>query len=256
MIIGAGLKMYMGHRQTIEWIARVAEVAGRHPGLRSGAVELFVVPTFPMLVHAVSALSPLAVQVGAQDLFWEDHGPFTGEVSGCELAEIGCSFVEVGHFERRHYFGETDKIVSAKTAASFRNRLTPVVCVGESQPQDPEDAASECLLQLQAALTHSRRTGLLGPMLVAYEPHWAIGAAAAANAHHIRTVCRRLKAAISADDALTGSRVIYGGSAGTGLVEQIDGAADGLFLGRSSHEPAALEAVLDEAAASATRKAD
>lgn len=255
MIIGAGLKMYLGHRQTIEWIARVVEVAGRHPGLQSGVVELFVLPTFPSLVHAVSALSPHAVQVGAQDLCWEDQGPFTGEVSGRELAEIGCSLVEVGHFERRHHFGETNEMVSAKTAAAFRNRLTPVVCVGESQPQDPEDAASACVLQLQETLAHSRQAGLLGPMLVAYEPHWAIGAAAAANAHYIRTVCTRLKAAISTYDALTGSRVIYGGSAGAGLLEQLDGAVDGLFLGRSAHQTDALEAVLDEAAAEASRQA-
>ena len=256
MIIGAGLKMYLGHRQTMEWIAQVADLAGKHPGLTSGAVELFVLPTFTTLVDAVRTLSPLGVKVGAQDLFWEDRGPFTGEVSGRELAEIGCSVVEVGHFERRHHFGETDDIVSAKTAAAFRNRLTPVICVGERQPQHPEEAASECDSQLRAALAHTRRAGLLGPALVAYEPTWAIGAAAAANPTYIRTVCTRLKAAISADDASTGSRVIYGGSAGPGLLEQLDGAADGLFLGRSSHEPAALEAVLDEAAASATKQAE
>lgn len=255
VIIGAGLKMYLGHRETMDWVARVAELAGGHPGVQSGAVELFVVPTFPSLVHTVSSLTPLAVKVGAQDLFWEDQGPFTGEVSGRELAEIGCSFVEVGHLERRRHFGETDDVVSAKTAAALRNGLTPVVCVGEGQPQEAEDAASECVRQLQAALSASRRERLVGPVLVAYEPHWAIGAAAAADPHHIRTVCTRLKAAVTGP-ALRGSRVIYGGSAGPGLLGQLDGTADGLFLGRSSHDPAVLEAVLDEAAAWVTRNAD
>lgn len=250
-MIGAGLKMYLGHRRTREWICQVADLAGRHPALLSGAVELFVLPSFPGLEYAVKALTPLGVRVGAQDLFWEDHGPFTGEVSGSELAEIGCSLVVVGHAERRNHLGETSAMVSAKTAAAFRNGLSPVLCVGEPQQQDPEDAATECIRQLVAALGHSRRTGVLGPMVVAYEPEWAIGAPAPASPHHISTVCHRIKAVVTADEALDGSRVIYGGSAGPGLLRQLEGAVDGLFLGRASHDPVALEAVLEEAAASA-----
>ncbi|MGB3827403.1 MAG: triose-phosphate isomerase family protein [Ornithinimicrobium sp.] len=253
MIIGAGLKMHLGHRQTIDWISGVADLVNGHAGVRSGAVDLFVLPTFPLLRHAVQSLTPLGVHVGAQDLFWEDRGPFTGEVSGTELREIGCSVVEVGHAERRHHLGETEGMVSAKVAAAFRNGLTPVLCVGESSQVDPGDAASDCVLRLHAALSRSRRAGLLGPMLVAYEPEWAIGAAAAAGADHIRTVCAQLKTELSRDAALLGSRVIYGGSAGVGLLEQLDGAADGLFLGRSSHDVTTLESVLDEATAVASQ---
>lgn len=247
VIIGAGLKMYLGHRQTMSWISQVAEVVGRHPGCNGGAVELFVLPSFPVLAYAVQTLSPCGVKVGAQDLFWEDRGPFTGEVSGSEIAELGCSYVEVGHFERRRLLGETDDVVSAKAAAAFRNGLTPVVCIGESHQQEPNDAARECVRQLAAALANSRRAGLLGPALVAYEPQWAIGAAAAANASYIRTVCTALRDALSSDDALAGSRILYGGSAGAGLLTELDGAADGLFLGRSSHNPVVLESILNEA---------
>ncbi|MGA8210372.1 MAG: triose-phosphate isomerase family protein [Nocardioidaceae bacterium] len=255
MIIGAGLKMHLGPRRTTEWVAAVADLAGRHPALRSGAVELLVLPTFPMLTHAVASLSPLGVHVGAQDLFWEDAGPYTGEVSGRELAEIGCSFAEVGHAERRRLFGETDEIVAAKTAAALRNGLSPVICVGEEQAQEPHEAAAECVRQLQSAVAQSRRAGLGGRVVVAYEPTWAIGAAAAARPPYIRTVCTRLKAALSADEALAGSRVIYGGSAGPGLLGQLDGSVDGLFLGRASHDPAALEAVVEEAAVSVVSQA-
>lgn len=251
-VIGAGLKMYLGHRQTSEWIARVAGIAERHPGLRRGAVELFVLPTFPVLVHAVRTLAPLGVRVGAQDLCWADRGPYTGEVSGTELAEIGCTYVEVGHAERRKHFGETDDVVSAKTAAAFRNGLTPVICVGEARPTKPDDAATECVRQLRAALADSRRAGSSRPALVAYEPQWAIGASSAADPGYIRTVCRRLQSALGGDDALAGSRVVYGGSAGSGLLAGLDGAADGLFLGRASHDPAVLESVLDEAVALAS----
>ena len=249
MIIGAGLKMYLGHWDTVDWLRQVARLAERHPGLRRGKVELVVLPTFPTLVHAVRTLSRLNVGVGAQDLCWADRGPFTGEVGGAELAELGCSYVEVGHLERRTHLGETDDVVSRKTAAAFRNRLTPVICIGESRPVAPEDAAEQCAHELEAVLRDSRRARLTASAVVAYEPHWAIGAEAAAAPDHIRTVCARLKSELQADPALAGSRVIYGGSAGTGLLAELAGTVDGLFLGRAAHDPASLEAVLDEALA-------
>ena len=249
MIVGAGLKMYFGHRETVEWLGAVARVAEAHAGVREGAVTLFVLPSFPTLVHAVRILAPLQVGVGAQDLCWADRGPFTGEVSGAELAELGCSFVEVGHVERRTHFGETDEMISRKTAAAFRNHLTPVICVGESRPLAPEDAAEVCARQLRALLTDSRRDGSAGPAVVAYEPHWAVGAEAAAAPDYIRAVCGRLQSELQADDALAGSQVIYGGSAGGGLLAELAGTVDGLFLGRAAHDPAVLRAVLDEAVA-------
>lgn len=251
VIIGAGLKMYLGHRQTLEWVDRVSDLALRHPGVRSGDVELFVLPSFPTVAYAVSRLAPVGVGVGAQDLFWEDRGPFTGEVSGSELAEIGCRYAEVGHLERRKHLGETDEMVSAKTAAALRNGLTPIICVGESEAQDADRAAFECVDQLRRSLASSEQAGVLGAVLVAYEPHWAIGAEAAADSAHIRTVCSRLQQELRGHDALGGSRVIYGGSAGPGLLGQLGGATDGLFVGRSSHDPAVLESILDEAAGAA-----
>ena len=253
MIIGAGLKMYLGHWETVDWLGEVARVAERHTGIRRGTVELFVLPSFTALPHAVRTLSRLNVGVGAQDLFWADRGPFTGEVSGAQLAELGCSYVEVGHAERRLHLGETDEMVSRKTAAAFRNRLTPVICVGEGAQHAPDDAGEECARQLQAVLQDSRRASALGPAVVAYEPHWAIGANAAAEPTHIRSVCARLKAELRGDAALTGSRVIYGGSAGTGLLLELEDVVDGLFLGRAAHDPLVLEAVLDEAAAVSAR---
>jgi triosephosphate isomerase len=225
-------------------VARVAEGCA---GLRQGSLELFVLPTFPCLPDAVRALGRLGVDVGAQDLCWEDRGPYTGEVSGVELAEIGCRYVEIGHMERRKHLGEDDAMVSAKTAAAFRNGLTPVICVGESRPEEPLDAAAECVRQLEATLRDSHRAGVVGPAVVAYEPHWAIGAPSAAEPDYIRTVCRELGTALRADPALAGSRVIYGGSAGSGLLSQLADSVDGLFLGRASHDPGVLAAILDEA---------
>lgn len=246
VIIGAGLKMYLGHGETLAWLDRIAELARTHPVLTDGQAELFVLPTFPALVPAAAALAGTGVALGAQDLFWEDRGPYTGEVSGAELRDIGCTYVELGHAERRRHFGETDHVVSAKTAAAFRNGLTPILCLGELEREDPGRAAAECIRQLDAALTDSRRSGLARPMLFAYEPVWAIGAEQPAGPDYIRTVCNALQDVAAADADLAGSRIIYGGSAGSGLLADLGPAVDGLFLGRFSHDANALAGLMDE----------
>jgi triosephosphate isomerase len=247
LAIGVSLKMYFGHQQTLDWVRTVADIAAVHPAVLGGDVDLFIVPGFPALAESVRLLTGANAEVGAQDLFWEDTGAFTGEVSGSELAEIGCTLVEIGHAERRRLFGETDAIVARKTVAAYRNGLTPLLCIGEAVRQTPANAAAASLGQLDAALAESRYAGVAGPLLVAYEPEWAIGAAEPAEPAYIADVSTRLRSALAADPALAGSRVIYGGSAGPGLLGQLNGAVDGLFLGRFAHDPESLEAILDEA---------
>ena len=242
--VGVSLKMYFGHRQTLDWCARVAELAQHHPAIASGAVELFVIPEFTTLAPAVEILATTGVLVGAQDLFWEDRGAFTGEVSGTDLAEIGISVVEVGHAERRRIFAETDAIVAAKTTAALRNGIAPVLCIGEQSRGDAADAAEQVIRQLENAIADAPE----GRIIVAYEPVWAIGAAAPADPAYIRTVCAALRRHIAGWVDRDGSVVIYGGSAGPGLLGELGGDADGLFLGRFAHSVEALGSVLDEAA--------
>jgi triosephosphate isomerase len=242
--VGVSLKMYFGHRQALDWCARVAELAHAHPAVASGAVELFVIPGYLAVPAAVEILAGSRVAVGAQDLATADAGAFTGEVSGVELAEIGVGVVEVGHAERRRLFGETDDIVAEKTAAALRNGIAPVLCIGENVRDEPADAASECLRQLRSALAGAPD----GRVIVAYEPVWAIGAAEPAPAAYIRAVCAILRASVSTLPGRDGSAVIYGGSAGPGLLTELGDDVDGVFLGRFAHDTAALGRVLDEAA--------
>jgi triosephosphate isomerase len=242
--VGVSLKMYFGHRQSLDWCASVAELARAHPAVASGAVELFVIPGFLTVPAAVEILEGSRVLVGAQDLAAEDGGAFTGEVSGVELAEVGVRVAEVGHAERRRLFGETDEVVAAKTAAALRNGIAPVLCIGESVEGDVADAASECLRQLGSALDGAPE----GRVIVAYEPVWAIGAAQPAPVAHIRAVCATLRENVAALTGRDGSVVIYGGSAGPGLLTELGSDVDGLFLGRFAHDTAALGRVLDEAA--------
>ena len=248
-LVGVSLKMYFGHRQALDWCARVAELARTHPAVASGAVELFVIPSYPAIPSALEILEGSRVVVGAQDLATADTGAFTGEVSGVELAELGVGVVEVGHAERRRLFGETDEIVAQKTAAALRNGIAPVLCIGETAKGEPADAAAECLRQLDSAL----HGAVDGRVIVAYEPVWAIGAAEPAPAEYIREVCAILRETVSTLDGRDGSAVIYGGSAGPGLLTELGSDVDGLFLGRFAHDTGALALVIDEAAAVAAR---
>lgn len=250
--VGVSLKMYFGHADARRWLDRVAELAGAHPAVADGRVECFVIPTYVQVLPALEAFRGTRVAIGAQDIATEDAGPFTGEVSAAELAEVGVRLAEIGHAERRRLFGETDDVVRAKTAAALRNGLTPVLCLGEVERLETTDAATEVVNQLQAALSGASA----GRVIVAYEPVWAIGAAEPAPTLHIATVARALRDALDALADRAGSSVIYGGSAGPGLLTTLGDGVDGLFLGRFAHDPAALGSVLDEAAALADRRAE
>ncbi len=240
--VGVSLKMYFGHERAREWFGRVAELARAHPAVRSGRVELFVVPSFVSIPAALDAFSGTGVIVGAQDVFWEDEGAFTGEVSGAELAELGVGVVEVGHAERRRLFAETDAVVARKTAAALRNGITPVLCIGEAIESSAQSATAKAIAQLEAPLAGAPE----GRVIVAYEPVWAIGAERPAGTGHISAVCSALRAWVAVNRP--GGTVIYGGSAGPGLLAELGEAVDGLFLGRFAHDVVALSAVLDEAA--------
>jgi triosephosphate isomerase len=248
-IVGVSLKMYFGYDRTLRWCRAVATRVGDHPALRSGAVRLFVLPAFPAVAPAAEIFRGTPVAVGAQDLCAADSGAHTGEVGGPMLREAGAQLAEVGHAERRTTYGEDEDVVAAKTAAALRNGLVPVLCLGEPEQVPAEPAAAECTRQLATALRAADRHGLGGSITIAYEPFWAIGAEQPAEAAHIAAVCAALRDAIGNRPGRAGSAVIYGGSAGPGLLTKLGPAVDGLFLGRRAHDPAALADVLEEAAA-------
>ncbi|HEY9294640.1 MAG TPA: triose-phosphate isomerase family protein [Microlunatus sp.] len=251
--LGVSLKMYLDHHSTLRWIADVAAIADEQPAVLDGRVRLAVLPTFVSLQAAARIMvgSPLAL--GAQDLSWAESGAYTGEVSGRDLAELGCRYVEVGHAERRRLFGEDDKIISGKLAAAQRNGLIPILCVGEEDREESDQAADFCLNQVAGALAEidgsDPEAAGLPELIIAYEPVWAIGADRPAGVDHVQAVCRRLRAGVADDHRLQRVRVIYGGSAGPGLLSDLGDAVDGLFLGRFAHDPDQLRRVIIEAAA-------
>lgn len=248
-IIGVSLKMYFGHARTVDYCRDVAAIAFAHPAVQSGDIELFVLPILPALPEAARILGTAGAATGAQDIFWEDEGAFTGEVGGKTIAELGGRYAEVGHAERRRIFGEDDRIIGLKTAAAYRNGLTPVLCVGEQQQGSVEEAVARCAAEIGAALNRASSLAPAGRTIVAYEPQWAVGAPEPATPGYISAVITVLDAHLRSLPGQEDSRVIYGGSAGPGLLTQLDPAVAGLFLGRFAHDPTALKTILDETAA-------
>lgn len=239
MLIGASLKMYFSHARTVEWATAVSEIIAEHPA--GDRISAFVIPQFPSIPACVALGGPLAV--GAQNLASAEEGAYTGEVSASVLAEVGCTLVEVGHAERRRLFGETDEIVAEKVHVALRNELVPLICVGEEERMPPAEAAAVVLAQIDSALSQAALAGVTGAFVIAYEPLWAIGAPEPAGPDHIRAVCQALRAGLSAHDDV---RIIYGGSAGPGLLTTIGDSVDGIFLGRFAHDPSAMRDILDE----------
>ena len=177
-VVGAGLKMFLGYAETVRYLHELAACAEEFEG-----VSVFVLPSFPVLAAAQDLLSVSPVRYGAQDGHWEEAGPYTGCVSPAMLRELGCTFVEVGHAERRRLFHETDAMVARKAVAAARCGLIPIVCVGEQRIGDPAD-------QIVAAQVVSVLESLPAEadLVIAYEPVWAIGAAASAEPRHIEQV--------------------------------------------------------------------
>ncbi|KAK0715897.1 Triosephosphate isomerase [Lasiosphaeris hirsuta] len=237
-IVGVSTKMYFSAARTASFIdALLALLAApdAHPLLDT--IDIFLVPDHVALTTAVAqvAAARQTVLVGAQNCHTHDAGAFTGEVSPAVLAEVGCRLVELGHAERRRWFGETDESTAGKAAAVVRNGMVPLVCVGEVTWGDGVAVAVEEVLgQVRSVL------GVVPgdtEVVLAYEPVWAIGASEPAPVAHVCEVVRRVRESdeVRGREGLT--RIVYGGSAGPGLFARLGGEVDGLFLGRFAHEP-------------------
>ncbi len=201
------------------------------------------------LPTAVHALKGSDVLVGAQNMHFAEEGAFTGEISASMLIDLGVRYVILGHSERRQYFGETDDDVNRKLMAALKHHLVPIVCVGENEEQRERGLTEEVVCRQVSRAIHQIDPAKLRPMIIAYEPIWAIGTgktaspAIAAEAHLIvRSEVARLVGRPVAD-AL---RILYGGSvkpenAGALLNEpEIDGA----LVGGASLDPHSLTAIV------------
>ena len=220
-------------------------------GAAAGAVEVAVLPPFPHLAPVREALGDGPVLLGAQDIFWEDAGAYTGEVSGAMLAPL-CDLVLVGHSERRHLLGETDEQTGRKAAAALRSGLRLIVAVGETEAErDAGDTVAVVDRQLDAVLAAIGPAPSAGRWVIAYEPVWAIGTGRTATPAQASEVCAHIRDRLG-DGA---PRVLYGGSVTAANAAELfaqDGIEGGL-IGGASLDPAAFARIVDAAAATAVR---
>ncbi|KAL8702597.1 MAG: hypothetical protein Q9201_004229 [Fulgogasparrea decipioides] len=243
VLIGVSTKMYFDLPTTEKYISSLPQPPP--------STALFIVPSFPALAAAQKALRQFKndVFLGAQNCSHEDSGAFTGEVSPLMLKQLGCDLVELGHAERRAApFNESDEITALKAKAAVRNRLIPLVCIGERNRSNIASEAvgiaiRECSNQIHAILGAVPEDA---DVIFAYEPVWAIGKAEPAGADHVLAVIGHLRQLVNGKRRAGAVRWLYGGSAGPGVWKGLKSGVDGLFLGRFAHDVGNLAKVMKE----------
>ncbi|OAB87139.1 triose-phosphate isomerase [Janibacter melonis] len=239
-LMAGNWKMNLDHMQAahlvqkLDWTLRDA----KHD---HAAVEVVVVPPYTDLrsVQTLVDGDKLALRYGAQDLSQHDSGAYTGEISGAFLARLGCTYVVVGHSERREHHGESDEVVAAKAAAAYRHGLTPVVCVGEGlEVRQAGEHVAHVVEQVRGSLAGLSEEQL-ATVVVAYEPVWAIGTGEVATPEDAQEVCAAIReelAQIASPEVADAVRVLYGGSVKSGNVAAIMAGADvdGALVGGAS----------------------
>ncbi|MFM7192982.1 MAG: triose-phosphate isomerase [Microcystaceae cyanobacterium] len=194
--------------------------------------EVVLCTPFTDLIGMSKGLHGSRIQLGAQNLHWEDQGAFTGEIAGPMLTEIGVSYVIIGHSERRQYFGETDETVNLRILAAQKHQLTPIVCVGETKAQ--RDAG-----QTEAVIIEQLKRGLVNVdpsrLVIAYEPIWAIGTGDTCEATEANRVIGVIRAQLS-DPQVS---IQYGGSVKPDNIDEImaQPEIDGALVGGASLDP-------------------
>jgi triosephosphate isomerase (TIM) len=236
-LMAGNWKMNLSH---LEAVGRLEKLASLLTPEDFAATEVAVLPPFTAL-NAVQAFidgHESQLLYGAQDLSPHDHGAHTGDIAGSMLAALGCTYVLVGHSERRHDHGEGDGVVHAKTQAAWRHGLVPILCVGEGlEVRQREAHVGFTVAQLEAALAGASVESAES-LVVAYEPVWAIGTGEVATPEDAQEVCSalrsRLRDMLSSD--ADGMRVLYGGSVKASNISDImtQPDVDGALVGGAS----------------------
>jgi triosephosphate isomerase len=222
---------------------RQAQVASLSQALVAGLadispLEVVICPPGVYLGQVQAALRGSALQLGAQNVHQEEKGAFTGEIAAPMLKDFGCTYVIVGHSERRQYNGETDALVAAKFVAAQESGLKPILCVGESAAE--RDAGStEAVVQRQVrAVLQVAGVAAFAQAVIAYEPVWAIGTGRAATAENAQAVHAMIRRLVAQQDATVGEglRIIYGGSVSAANARDLSAApdVDGALVGGAS----------------------
>ena len=207
-LIAGNWKMFNGGRSGVELAEGCVAFARDLPG-----VDVVIAPPFTALAAVADTIDGSPVQLAAQNVYPKDQGAFTGEISGPMLEECGCTWVIVGHSERRQYFAETDSFVADKTSAALRHDLLPIVCVGETlQQREAGEMLRVVKQQVDAFLDVIAQTPKA--VAIAYEPIWAIGTGKTAGPTEAEEVHAAIRSWLEkkSPDLAKRTRILYGGS--------------------------------------------
>lgn len=237
-LIAGNWKMNLNH---LEALSLVQKIAFSLPAKYFEKVDVTVIPPFTDLrsVQTLVEGDKLLLTYGAQDVSAKDSGAYTGEISGSMLAKLGCTFVVVGHSERRTLHGEDDATVLAKAKAALKYGLTPIVCIGEGlEIREAGDQVEYNLEQLRGSLKGLSAEDI-SKVVIAYEPVWAIGTGRVATPSDAQEVCGAIRselAKLASDEVAAGVRVLYGGSVNAKNVGEIvaETDVDGALVGGAS----------------------
>jgi len=239
-IIAGNWKMHYTHLEAIQVVQKTAYRL-RDDDYRD--VEVVVCPTFTSLrsVQTVLEADEIPIELGAQNVYWEAKGAYTGEISAGMLQKLNVSYVIVGHSERRQHFGETDEDVNRKARTVLRHEMRPIVCVGETLEQrEAGETHDHVGAQVRAAFDGVARTQA-DRCVVAYEPIWAIGTGKNATPDDANSVCAIIRGELRAlyGDTADDMRIQYGGSVKPGNIRELMATPDidGALVGGASLDP-------------------
>lgn len=209
-LIAGNWKMFKTGSEAVETAAQLVELVKHVTD-----IDVMIAPPFTALERVHDVVKGSCVSLGAQNLYWEKEGAYTGEISSAMLISAGCKYVIIGHSERRQYFGETDETVNKRIRAAIKGHLVPVFCVGESE-KERESKATFAVLDKQV------KGGLEGfslddleTLVIAYEPVWAIGTGKTATsdqAQEVHQYLRSMLEKICGNILAKSIRILYGGS--------------------------------------------
>ena len=239
-LMAGNWKMNLNHQEAVVLVQKLAWTLSdkRHD---FGKVEVVVVPPFTD-IRSVQTLvdgDRLSIRYGAQDVSVHDNGAYTGEISSAMLSKLGCSYVVVGHSERRQHHNESDELVNAKAHKTLAAGMTPIVCVGEGlEVRQAGEHVAHTLAQVDGSLAGFTAEQVAG-LVVAYEPVWAIGTGEVATPDDAQEVCSAIRERVRevhGDGAADGLRILYGGSVKAANVGGIMAKAvvDGCLVGGAS----------------------
>jgi triosephosphate isomerase (TIM) len=243
-VIAGNWKLYKTKGEALALIGELAPLVAGVTG-----VEIVVAPVFTVLPTLVAATAGTSINLAAQDVFWEEEGAYTGEVSPKMLLDAGASHVIIGHSERREYFGETDATVNKKIKAALKGALVPIFCIGETLDKREAGETFQVLeRQLKGGL-EGITAAQFAPVIVAYEPVWAIGTGKTASddqAQEAHAFIRGVLAGLYGKDTADKVRILYGGSVKPenvkGLMSRPD--IDGALVGGASLKGASFASIV------------